>query len=144
MASLSRCVRWNTSGGQSRSSFFKTLDDRLVMKQLSKPEMEAFIRFAPSYFEYMSQAFFHELPTVMAKIVGVFRIGYKNSVTGKSLKIDVLVMENLFYGRNISKIFDLKGSMRNRHVRSTGQQSEVLLDENLMESKCYGWESATS
>ncbi|KAL0090126.1 hypothetical protein J3Q64DRAFT_1636260, partial [Phycomyces blakesleeanus] len=30
-------------------------------------------------------------------------------------------------------IFDLKGSMRNRHVQSTGKQDEVLLDENLVE-----------
>jgi len=29
----------------------------------------------------------------------------------------------------------LKGSMRNRHVQSTGKQNEVLLDENLLECK---------
>ncbi|KAI9263872.1 hypothetical protein EDC94DRAFT_517735, partial [Helicostylum pulchrum] len=32
-------------------------------------------------------------------------------------------------------IFDLKGSMRNRHVQSTGKQDEVLLDENLVEQR---------
>jgi hypothetical protein len=42
-------------------------------------------------------------------------------------------MENVFYGRQISRIFDLKGSVRNRHVQSTGTASEVLLDENLIE-----------
>ena len=49
------------------------------------------------------------------------------------MKMDLLVMENLFYERHISRIFDLKGSMRNRHVQSTGKQDEVLLDENLVE-----------
>jgi len=31
------------------------------------------------------------------------------------------------------KIFDLKGSTRNRHAQSTGRENEVLLDENLLE-----------
>lgn len=93
-----------------------------------------FLRFSPSYFEYMSQTFFHDLPTVMAKLFGVYRISYRHPQTNRVLKVDVLVMENLFYERKISRIFDLKGSMRNRRANATGQQSEVLLDENLMES----------
>ncbi|KAJ1549204.1 1-phosphatidylinositol-3-phosphate 5-kinase [Cladochytrium tenue] len=131
--SLARCFRWEASGGKSRSAFMKTTDDRLILKQLSKPEMDALLKFAPSYFTYVSEAFFHKLPTVLAKIFGVYRIGFKNPVTNRSLKIDVLVMENLFYERTISRIFDLKGSTRNRHVQSTGKQNEVLLDENLVE-----------
>jgi 1-phosphatidylinositol-3-phosphate 5-kinase len=48
--------------------------------------------------------------------------------------MDILVMEHLFYERmNISRIFDLKGSIRNRHVQSTGKVNEVLLDKNLLE-----------
>jgi len=109
------------------------LDNRLVLKQMSRPEMDAFVKFAPSYFEYMSQAFFHELPTVLAKILGFYQIGSKNPMTGKTMKMDVLVMENLFYNRQTTRIFDLKGSMRNRHVQSTGKANEVLLDENLVE-----------
>jgi len=142
--SLSRCVKWDSSGGKSKSAFLKTLgklyqrvpltiDDRLVVKQMSRYEMDAFVKFAPAYFEYMSQAFFHELPTVLAKILGFYQIGSKNPVTGKTMKMDVLVMENLFYKRNTTRIFDLKGSMRNRHVQSTGKANEVLLDENLVE-----------
>jgi 1-phosphatidylinositol-3-phosphate 5-kinase len=49
--------------------------------------------------------------------------------------MDLLVMENLFYDRKIHKIFDLKGLMRNRHVQSTGRESEVLQDENLVQGK---------
>lgn len=49
------------------------------------------------------------------------------------MKIDLLVLENIFYNRNISRIFDLKGSTRNRHVQSTGKQDQVLMDENLVE-----------
>lgn len=35
----------------------------------------------------------------------------------------------------LSQIYDLKGSTRNRHVKSTGRENEVLLDENLVQSK---------
>ncbi|KAI8619289.1 hypothetical protein BC830DRAFT_1104814 [Chytriomyces sp. MP71] len=134
LQSLARCNHWDALGGKSGSAFMKTRDDRLILKQLSKIEMEALIKFAPFYFTYMSEAFFHQLPTVLAKIFGFYRIGIKNSATGKKdFKMDVLVMENLFYERTVSRIFDLKGSMRNRHVQSTGKQSQVLLDENLLE-----------
>jgi len=40
-------------------------------------------------------------------------------------------MENLFYKRNITKIFDLKGSMRNRH---SSDRSSISLDLDLLEN----------
>ncbi|ODQ67458.1 hypothetical protein NADFUDRAFT_12892, partial [Nadsonia fulvescens var. elongata DSM 6958] len=131
--SLSRCVKWDSSGGKSGSAFLKTLNDRLVIKQLSQNELDAFIKFAPNYFEYMSKALFHDLPTVLAKIFGFYQIQIKNPLTNKAFKMDVLVMENLFYKRKPTRIFDLKGSMRNRHVKQTGRENEVLLDENMVE-----------
>ncbi|SCU90933.1 LAME_0E10572g1_1 [Lachancea meyersii CBS 8951] len=131
--SLSRCVKWDSSGGKSGSAFLKTLDDRFVIKELSHTELDSFIKFAPSYFEYMAQAMFHDLPTALAKVFGFYQIQTKNSESGKSFKIDVLIMENLFYNKKTSRIFDLKGSMRNRHVKQTGKENEVLLDENMVE-----------
>lgn len=74
------------------------------MKQMSKYELDAFLGFAPAYFQYMSEAFFSELPTVLAKIFGFYSIGYKNSASGKSMRMDVLVMENLFYQRTVKKV----------------------------------------
>ena len=44
-------------------------------------------------------------------------------------------MENLFYKRKMGQVFDLKGSIRNRHVKTSGQVVQpdlVLLDENLL------------
>lgn len=134
LQSLSRCVKWDSAGGKSGSAFLKTLDDRFVIKELSKAELEAFVQFAPSYFEYFAQALFHNLPTVLVKIFGFYQIQVKNTFPGgKSYTIDALVMENLFYNRKTSRIFDLKGSMRNRHVEQTGKENEVLLDENMVE-----------
>lgn len=59
--SLARCMKWDTTGGKSGSSFLKTRDDRFIMKQLSKIELEAFIKFAPHYFRYMQEAFYHKV-----------------------------------------------------------------------------------
>jgi 1-phosphatidylinositol-3-phosphate 5-kinase len=59
--SLSRCVKWDSKGGKSRSVFLKTLDERLVLKSLSVVETQAFLKFAPAYFQIMSEALFHEV-----------------------------------------------------------------------------------
>lgn len=131
--SLSRCLKWDSKGGKTKSVFLKTLDDRLVVKSLSPIEKEAFLKFAPAYFGIMAEALFHDLPTVIAKMLGFYTIIIKNPVTGTEIKWDVLVMENLFYDRSLTRIFDLKGSMRNRKIQSTGEQNEVLLDENMVE-----------
>ncbi|XMA11774.1 hypothetical protein WAI453_004565 [Rhynchosporium graminicola] len=131
--SLSRCLKWDSKGGKTKSVFLKTLDDRLVLKSLSPIETAAFLKFAPAYFNIMAEALFHDLPTVIAKMLGFYQIIIKNPVTGTEIKWDVLVMENLFYDRSPTRIFDLKGSMRNRKIQSTGEQNEVLLDENMVE-----------
>lgn len=131
--SLSRCLKWDSKGGKTKSVFLKTLDDRLVLKSLSPVETQAFLRFAPAYFNIMAQALFHELPSVIAKMLGFYQIVIKNPTSGTEIKWDVLIMENLFYDRSPTRIFDLKGSMRNRKIQSTGEQNEVLLDENMVE-----------
>ncbi|OLL23388.1 1-phosphatidylinositol 3-phosphate 5-kinase fab1 [Neolecta irregularis DAH-3] len=123
--SLARCKKWDSSGGKS--------DNRFILKGTTRLEIESFMKFAPCYFEFMAQAFFHELPTALAKIMGFYQIHTRSSSTGKTVKMNIMVMENLFYDRKVSRIFDLKGSMRNRHVESTGKENEVLLDENLVE-----------
>lgn len=97
-------------------------------------------------------------PTLLAKVLGCYKISFKKSGRDrgsgrwKSTQMNLIVMENLFYDRRFSKvyllstmlrkyldilsqIYDLKGSTRNRHVKSTGRENEVLLDENLVQSK---------
>lgn len=48
--------------------------------------------------------FFFQRPTALAKIVGAFRIGFRNNQTNNDLKQDLLVMENLFYNCSISQV----------------------------------------
>ncbi|ORX40062.1 hypothetical protein BD324DRAFT_254115 [Kockovaella imperatae] len=131
--SLSRCVQFDASGGKSGSAFLKTKDDRFIAKEISRLEMDALTKFAPAYFDYTRNAINGQRPSALAKIYGFFKIGYRNGVTGRSMRMNVLVMENLFYERRFSKIYDLKGSTRNRLIVPTGRVNEVLLDENLME-----------
>ncbi|CDO73161.1 hypothetical protein BN946_scf185007.g216 [Trametes cinnabarina] len=138
--SLARCVKFDASGGKSGSAFLKTLDDRFIAKELSRAELQAMETFAPAYFDYMSSAVVANRPTLLAKIFGCYKITFRKShkhQSGSKFKVtqmNLLVMENLFYGRHFSKIYDLKGSTRNRHVQSTGRENEVLLDENLVQT----------
>lgn len=44
-------------------------------------------------------------PTALAKILGVYRIGYKNSQNNTEKKLDLLVIENLFYGRKMAQVY---------------------------------------
>ncbi|ETN38405.1 uncharacterized protein HMPREF1541_06440 [Cyphellophora europaea CBS 101466] len=131
--SLSRCLKWDSKGGKTKSLFLKTLDDRFVLKSLSPIETQSFLKFAPNYFQIMSEAFFHELPSVIAKMLGFYQIIIKNTATGVEYNWYLLLMENLFYDRSPTRIFDLKGSMRNRKINATGERNEVLLDENMVE-----------
>ena len=47
---------------------------------------------------------FCQRPSALAKIVGVYRIGFRNQQTNNAMKQDLLVVENLFYNRNISQV----------------------------------------
>ncbi|PNS21803.1 1-phosphatidylinositol 3-phosphate 5-kinase fab1 [Sphaceloma murrayae] len=132
--SLSRSIKWDSKGGKTKSLFLKTLDDRFVIKSLQEVELKAFTRFAPDYFAFMSHTLFRSVPSVIAKMFGLFQVMIKNPATGVEFSSYLLVMENLFYDHKPNRRFDLKGSMRNRKIESTGQPDEVLLDENLVET----------
>ncbi|KAL4960135.1 1-phosphatidylinositol-3-phosphate 5-kinase FAB1 [Aspergillus stella-maris] len=131
--SLSRCAKWDSRGGKTNSLFLKTADDRFILKSLSPIETQAFLKFAPVYFQMMSEALFHDLPSAIAKMFGFYQVVIKNPATNTEFNWYLLLMENLFYDRVPTRIFDLKGSMRNRKVQSTGERNEVLLDENMVD-----------
>ena len=96
--SLSASLNWAVSGGKSGASFSKTSDERFIVKCISRTELQMFLDCAPAYFEYLSKAFFHGLPSMLAKIVGVYQIGYHNRVTGTRTMDQVAVMQvNVFH-----------------------------------------------
>jgi len=130
--SLSRCSKFDSKGGKSKSIFLKTLDDRFILKSLSPIEVQAFFKFGPNYFAFTHQNLFKSLPSVIAKMFGLFQVQIKTP-TGRDFDWYMLVMENLFYDREPNRRYDLKGSMRNRKIQATGERDEVLLDENLVD-----------
>ncbi|GAB4817632.1 hypothetical protein N2152v2_004678 [Parachlorella kessleri] len=154
LASLSRCRKWASRGGKSNVYFAKTRDDRYIVKQLSKSERQSFLEFAPDYFRYVATMLHRGQDTCLAKILGVYQVSvrYANSSSGSTMPfggaagggggggrdgssvVDLLVMENIFYGRSITRIYDLKGSERDRYVaENPAVAGAVLLDENLRE-----------
>ncbi|KAI4387336.1 hypothetical protein MLD38_005176 [Melastoma candidum] len=132
--SLSRCKKWGAQGGKSNVFFAKTLDERFIIKQVTKTELESFIKFAPAYFKYLSESIDSRSPTCLAKILGMYQVTSKNSRGGKESKMDVLVMENLLFQRNVVRLYDLKGSSRSRYNPDSSGANKVLLDQNLIES----------
>lgn len=134
--SLSRSVQWNARGGKSGSNFSKTVDDRFILKEMSKSEVDLFLESSANYFAYMNKCQTTKQLTLLGKILGIYQIVFKNN-SSVPYRSNILVMENLFYNRKVSQKFDLKGSMRNRLVVPDNQGEEiVLLDENLMKMTC--------
>lgn len=72
--SLCRCKRWSAKGGKSNVYFAKTLDERFVVKQVTKTELESFEEFAPEYFKYMNGSLVSGSPTCLAKILGIYQV----------------------------------------------------------------------
>jgi 1-phosphatidylinositol-3-phosphate 5-kinase len=72
--SLSRCKKWRAQGGKSNVFFAKTLDDRFIIKQVTKTELESFIKFGPEYFKYLSESIGTGSPTCLAKILGIYQV----------------------------------------------------------------------
>ncbi|KAI3796112.1 hypothetical protein L1987_38776 [Smallanthus sonchifolius] len=131
MRSLSRCKKCVAQGGKSGADFAKSLDERFLIKGVTKTELDSFEEFAPQYFKYFTDSLNTGSPTCLAKIVGIYQVNVKHLRGGKESKTIVMVMENLFYKKNISRVYDLKGSARSRYNSDT---TGTMLDMNLLEA----------
>ncbi|XVE92054.1 hypothetical protein REPUB_Repub01dG0064200 [Reevesia pubescens] len=134
LRSLSRCQKWNAQGGKSNVYFAKSLDERFIIKQVLKTELESFDEFAPEYFKYLTDSLSSGSPTCLAKVLGIYQVSVKHLKGGKEIKMDLMVMENLFFRRSISRVYDLKGSERSRYNPDATGTNKVLLDMNLSET----------
>ena len=54
--------------------FAKSLDDRFIIKQVTKTELESFLKFGPEYFKYLSESISTGSPTCLAKILGIYQV----------------------------------------------------------------------
>ncbi len=145
-ASISRCRRWDSQGGKSNAYFAKSRDNRWVIKQLSKTERQSFLELAPNYLKFLATSVRKGRDTCLGKIVGAFQVMIKPSGSQSNVSpgqpytkegvIDFIIMENMFYGRVVQRIYDLKGSERSRYnaADDPNEAGTVLLDENLKET----------
>ncbi|KAK9705228.1 hypothetical protein RND81_07G041900 [Saponaria officinalis] len=132
--SLSRCKRWTAQGGKSNVYFAKSMDERFIIKQVTKTELDSFQEFAAEYFKYLNHSLDSGSPTCLAKVLGIFQVTVKYLKGGRETKMDLMVMENLFFNRRISRVYDLKGSSRSRYNDDKTGVNKVLLDMNLLET----------
>jgi len=114
----------------SGSTFLKTVDDRYLLKAVPKSEFWAFHERAPTYFHYVSNSP-TPIPSVLVKILAAVMVEYKTA-EGRTTQQFLLVQENLFFGRNVTRMCDLKGARRNRGAGADGEGDDgTVLDENL-------------
>lgn len=64
----------------------------------------------------------------------LYQVVSKHGKGGKEIRMDLMIMENLLYGRQVTRVYDLKGSLRSRYNADTKGKNSVLLDQNLLES----------
>nr|XP_027197388.1 1-phosphatidylinositol 3-phosphate 5-kinase-like [Dermatophagoides pteronyssinus] len=127
--SLANCMPWNAVGGKSGSTFLKTRDERFILKEVTKGELKHFLTFVRDYIDYCESSLLKKCPSAFVKVVGVYQISYKNTLNNKGYIHYILVMENLFYECNVSYIYDLKGSMRNRKIDISSTYSNNKNDD---------------
>ncbi|KAL1729012.1 hypothetical protein EV714DRAFT_274120 [Schizophyllum commune] len=137
--SLSRSANWAADGGKSKSNFWKTADDRFIIKTLvnawNTADLQVLIDLGPNYFRYMDST--ASRPTVLAKLAGFYTVEIRNLETGNvQAKADLLVMENLFYQHKVEKAFDLKG-IQGRKVKAAQSQqtAKTLFDGEWIEGQ---------
>ena len=69
----------DNSGGKTNSAFFKSFDNKYVLKCVESKEIRMFEDMSMSYFEYMSRSFSQQCPTAIAKTLGIFKIVVKRN-----------------------------------------------------------------
>ena len=144
---LLRCRKWAPTGGKSCAGFVKTVDGRFILKDLARSELRHLLSSADAYFDYITRTLGPDttrddsggaaLPSCLVKVLGVFKAEWRHVRSGRHTVHSVIVMENLWYtggrlSRPVTRIFDLKGSARNRFVKEA-KEGDVQLDDNFHE-----------
>ncbi|KAL3668172.1 hypothetical protein V7S43_007034 [Phytophthora oleae] len=139
--SISHVANWDANGGKSGASFYRTLDDRFVVKHISSTEMQSFVGCLPGYFKYMASIYFDGRASLLSKTVGLYQTTITRKDSGQKMVQYICVMENAFYQKQLTRTYDLKGSSRNRFTKprptsdvpQNGSSNRVLLDGNFLE-----------
>ncbi|RQM10751.1 hypothetical protein DD237_006983 [Peronospora effusa] len=136
--SLCNCQQWNAAGGKSGAGFLKTRDERFIAKAIPEIELQMFLSMANEYFCYMAKTFENDLSSMLSKVLGIYKVSISNTIqsgdSDQNVRMCVIVMENLMYGREVDFSFDLKGKMEGRYKEGQlGDSRSVLWDRNFVE-----------
>ncbi|KAJ0961395.1 hypothetical protein J5N97_000431 [Dioscorea zingiberensis] len=111
ITSLSRCKKWDAQGGKTKAFFAKSMDERFIIKQIKKTELDSFLKFAPDYFKHITMSLDSGSQTCLAKILGIYQV-------------------------LVSRTYDLKGAVFSRYISGANDSEKVLLDQNFVEDMC--------
>lgn len=132
--SMLQCKPMHAKGGKSGAEFFKTMDEQFIMKKIGTKEMKQVLGTAAEYFEHYSETYFDGEPSLLMPFFGIVTIDRRASAAlGRKSMQHFVIMQNLFYDKEITQAFDLKGSVRSRYVKDGGGEGSVLLDSNYIE-----------
>ncbi|CAI5724716.1 unnamed protein product [Peronospora destructor] len=136
--SLCNCQQWNAAGGKSGAGFLKTRDERFIAKAIPEIELQMFLSMANEYFCYMAKTFENDLSSMLSKVLGIYKVSISSTIqngdSDQNVRMCVIVMENLMYGREVDFSFDLKGKMEGRYKEGQfGDSRSVLWDRNFVE-----------
>lgn len=121
--SLTRCRIWKNNGGKSRAKFYRTLDDRFVLKQLAEFEVQQISAWVNGYFDHLNAH-----ASLLLPILGIFKIS--SNVPGLSEEVKIfMVTPNLFHGFTVDRIFDLKGKLLRKKM---DRVDKVEFDESFL------------
>ncbi|KAK2957656.1 putative 1-phosphatidylinositol 3-phosphate 5-kinase FAB1 [Blattamonas nauphoetae] len=144
--SLLRCSDLDVKGGKSNASFFKTGDQRFVIKQISGIEMKQLLDSAFDYFFHFSDTLYGDVGSLLLPIVSIITVQQISSDAVVNVPVGpkrharyFVVMENQKYGQDFVISFDLKGSLRNRLVKDLFQHGGVLQDSNYIDMM-FNWQ----
>lgn len=66
--SLSQTQNWHPQGGKSGASFYRTVDQRFIIKQMSRFEIESFRKCGLNYLDYVKRAIKEQKLTSLCKV----------------------------------------------------------------------------
>lgn len=123
-----------TSGGKSMAQYWFSHDRRYILKSLTHEESRTLNALLPHYISH-----FKEYPN---SLLGKFHGMYKITIQG-SFTVRFAVMTNVFCGRPLDRMFDLKGTTEDRLVEEGDNPGSVMMkDLNFQESFCLAPETA--
>ncbi|OMJ85907.1 hypothetical protein SteCoe_12682 [Stentor coeruleus] len=101
---LKALINIDNKGGRSNSFFYTSVNQKIVIKTITEEEKTVFMKFLPNY----SKRVIKYPESKLVRILGLFQI--------LPYKQDFIIMENVIPYKDTCLIYDLKGSVVDRHV----------------------------